>query len=128
MELSHIYSAAATRLIFQQKISLKNLTKHTTIVYIVIKYVSSLLEVTLIQGLLKLLWTVYPEGKLQWGLSLRNFQNSFNKDRSIRNTMHKKDLKFALVGGRVSEDKFYLYHSTVESRFKKDFGSDQNLS
>ena len=34
------------------------------------------------QGLLKLLWTVYSEGKLQSCLKLRNFQNPFNKDKS----------------------------------------------
>ena len=52
-----------------------------------------------IQGLLKLLWTLYPEGKLQSCLKLRNFQNPCNKDKSvcIRHTMHKKGLKFALV-------------------------------
>ena len=54
------------------------------------------------QGLLELLWTVYSEGKLQSCLKLWNFQNPFNKDksvlfRSIRHTMHKKGLKFALV-------------------------------
>ena len=32
------------------------------------------------QGLLKLLWTVYSEGKLQSCLKLRNFQTPFNKD------------------------------------------------
>ena len=36
-----------------------------------------------IQGLLKLLWTVYSEGKLQSCLKLRNFQNPFNKDKSV---------------------------------------------
>ena len=35
------------------------------------------------QGLLKLLWTVYSEGKLQSCLKLRNFQNPFNKDKSV---------------------------------------------
>ena len=35
------------------------------------------------QGLLELLWTVYSEGKLQSCLKLRNFQNSFNKDKSV---------------------------------------------
>ena len=35
------------------------------------------------QGLLKLLWTVYSEGKLQSCLKLRNFQNPFSKDRSV---------------------------------------------
>ena len=35
-----------------------------------------------IQGLLKLLWTVYSEGKLQSCLKLRN-QNPFNKDKSV---------------------------------------------
>jgi len=51
----------------------------------------------LLQGLLKLLWMVYSEGKLQSCLKLRNFQNPFNKDKSIRHTMHKKGLKFAPV-------------------------------
>ena len=36
-----------------------------------------------VQGLLKLLWTVYSEGKLQSCLKLRNFQNPFNKDKSV---------------------------------------------
>ena len=36
-----------------------------------------------IQGLLKLLWMVYSEGKLQSCLKLRNFQNPFNKDKSV---------------------------------------------
>ena len=36
-----------------------------------------------IQGLLKLLWTVYSEGKLQSCLKLRNFQNPFDKDKSV---------------------------------------------
>ena len=36
----------------------------------------------LIQGLLKLLWTVYSKGKLQSCLKLRNFQNPFNKDKT----------------------------------------------
>ena len=31
------------------------------------------------QGLLKLLWTVYSQGKLQFCLKLRIFQNPFNK-------------------------------------------------
>ena len=35
------------------------------------------------QGLLKLLWTVYSEGNLQSCLKLRNFQNPFNKDKSV---------------------------------------------
>ena len=35
------------------------------------------------QGLLKLLWTVYTEGKLQSCLKLRNFQNPYNKDKSV---------------------------------------------
>ena len=35
------------------------------------------------QGLLKLLWTVYSEGKLQSCLKLRNFQNPFNKNKSV---------------------------------------------
>ena len=35
------------------------------------------------QGLLKLLWMVYSEGKLQSCLKLRNFQNPFNKDKSV---------------------------------------------
>ena len=39
--------------------------------------------VRLNQGLLKLLWTVYSEGKLQSCLKLRNFQNPFNKDKSV---------------------------------------------
>ena len=32
------------------------------------------------QGILKLLETVYSEGRLQSCLKLRNFQNPFNKD------------------------------------------------
>ena len=35
------------------------------------------------QGLLELLWTVYSEEKLQSCLKLRNFQNPFNKDKSV---------------------------------------------
>ena len=35
------------------------------------------------QGLLKLFWTVYSEGKLQSCLKLRNFQNPLNKDKSV---------------------------------------------
>ena len=35
------------------------------------------------QGLLKLLWTVYSEGKLQSCLKFRNFHNPFNKDKSV---------------------------------------------
>ena len=35
------------------------------------------------QGLLELLWTVYSQGKLQSCLTLRNFQNPFNKDKSV---------------------------------------------
>ena len=38
---------------------------------------------SLTQGLLKLLWTVYSEGKLQSCLKSRNFQNPFNKDKSV---------------------------------------------
>jgi len=38
----------------------------------------------LLQGLLKLLWTVYSEGKLQSCLKLRNFQDPFNKDKSVK--------------------------------------------
>ena len=38
------------------------------------------------QGLLELLWTVYSEGKLQSCLKLRNFQNPFNKDKSVHTT------------------------------------------
>ena len=37
----------------------------------------------LVQGLLKLLWTVYSEEKLQSCLQLRNFQNPFNKDKTV---------------------------------------------
>ena len=46
---------------------------------------------------------------------LRNSQNPFNKDksvsRSIRHTMHKKRPKICTCC-RVSQAKFYLYHST----------------
>ena len=52
------------------------------------------------QGLLKLLWTVYSEGKLQSCLKLRNFQNPFNKDKSVGLKdipCTKKGLKFAPV-------------------------------
>ena len=35
------------------------------------------------QGLLKLLWMVYSEEKLQSCLRLRNFQTPFNKDKSV---------------------------------------------
>ena len=68
------------------------------------------------QWLLKLLWTVYSEGKLQSCLKLRNFQNPFNKDKSVkllsaafhslRHTMHKKRPKICTCC-RVSEAKFY---------------------
>ena len=37
----------------------------------------------LLQGLLKLLWTVYSEGKLQSCLKLRNCQNPFSKNKSV---------------------------------------------
>ena len=37
----------------------------------------------IIQGLLKLLWMVYLEEKLQSCLKLRNFQNPFNNDKSV---------------------------------------------
>ena len=37
----------------------------------------------LVQALLELLWMVYSEGKLQSCLKLRNFQNPFNKDKSV---------------------------------------------
>ena len=36
-----------------------------------------------IQGLLELLWTVYSEEELQSCLKLRNFENHFNKDKSV---------------------------------------------
>ena len=52
---------------------------------------------TSIQGLLKLLWTVYSEEKLQSCLKWRNFQKPSSKDKSIRQTMDKKGLKFAPV-------------------------------
>ena len=42
------------------------------------------------QGLVELLWMVYSEGKLQSCLELRNFQNPFNKDKSVGNHAHKK--------------------------------------
>ena len=35
------------------------------------------------QDLLELLWTVYSEEKLQSFLELTNFQNPFNKDKSV---------------------------------------------
>ena len=35
------------------------------------------------QGLLKLLWTVHSEGKLQSCLESRNLQNDFNKEGSV---------------------------------------------
>ena len=38
----------------------------------------------LYQGLLELLWTVYSDLKLQSCLKLRNFQNPFNKDKSVQ--------------------------------------------
>ena len=44
---------------------------------------------------------IYSEEKLQSWLKLRNFQNPFNKDKTVG---HKKGLKFALV--------VELYHST----------------
>jgi hypothetical protein len=38
-------------------------------------------------------------------------RNRFFSDFRGKNAMHKKDLKFELVAGRVSEAKFYLYQS-----------------
>ena len=58
------------------------------------------------QGLLKLLWTVYSEEKLQSCLKLRNVQNPFNK------TYHAQKRPKICTCCRVSEAKFYLYHST----------------
>ena len=42
-------------------------------------------QLELTQGLLKLLWTVYSEEKLQnfKNFKLRKFQNPFNKDKSV---------------------------------------------
>ena len=72
------------------------------------------------QGLLELLWTVYSEGRLQSFLRLRNFQNPFNKDKSLGT---KKGLKFAPVVERVSEAKFY-FNITVTSGQTLDFITD----
>ena len=66
----------------------------------------------LVQGLLKLLWTVYSEGKLQSCLKLRNFQNTFNKDKSVGLSYHAQKRPKIYNCCRVSEAKFYLYHST----------------
>ena len=50
----------------------------------------------LMQGLLELLWTVYSEEELQSCLKFKIFETPFNKGKSeIRNTIHKKGLKFA---------------------------------
>ena len=69
------------------------------------------------QGLLKLLWTVYLEGKLQTCLKLRNFQNQFDKNKSVGHTMHKKRPKIC-TGCRDSAAKIYLYHSTKIAKAK----------
>ena len=41
------------------------------------------IQFCILQGLLKLLWTVYSEEKVQSCLELRNFQNPSNKDKSV---------------------------------------------
>ena len=53
---------------------------------------------------------VYSEGKLQSCLKVRNFQNPFNKDKSVG----LEDIPCTKKGTccRVREAKFYLYHST----------------
>ena len=65
----------------------------------------------LVQKLLKLLWTVYSEETLQSCLKLGNFQNPFNKDKTvglkaIPCTKSLKGLKFApiveLVNSNIS--------------------------
>jgi len=65
----------------------------------------------LLQGLLKLLWTVYSEGKLQSCLKLRNFQDPFNKDKPVK-TYHAQKRPKICTCCRVSKGKFDLYHST----------------
>ena len=40
-------------------------------------------QLELTQWLLKLLWTVYSEEKLQSCFKLRNFQSPINKDKSV---------------------------------------------
>ena len=62
----------------------------------------------MMQGLLKLLWTVYSEGKLQSCLNLRNFQNLRISQVSIRHTMHKKTPKICICC-KVSKAKYYLH-------------------
>ena len=52
-----------------------------------------------IQRLLELLWTVYSERKLKSCLKLRNFQNPFNKVKSVGLQGTKTGLIFALVVG-----------------------------
>ena len=49
------------------------------------KHPFAITSITLLsmQGLLELLWTVYSERKLKSCLKLRNFQNPFNKDKSV---------------------------------------------
>ena len=66
------------------------------------------------QELLKLLWTVRSEGKLQSCLELRNFQNPFTKDNSVGlpKTYHAQKRPKICTCCRVSKAKFYLYHST----------------
>ena len=71
----------------------------------------------LVQKLLKLLWTVYSEETLQSCLKLRNFQNPFNKTKTvglkaIPCTKSLKGLKFAPIIDLSSEFKIYLYHSS----------------
>ena len=55
---------------------------------------------------------VYSEGKLQSCLKLGNFQNRFNKDKSVPYHAQKRPK----ICTRVSEAKSYLYHSTKKAR------------
>ena len=75
------------------------------------------------QELLKLLWTVRSEGKLQSCLELRNFQNPFTKDNSVGlpKTYHAQKRPKICTCCRVSKAKFYLYHSTKIAKARPGF-------
>ena len=63
----------------------------------------------------EVLWTVYSERKLHSCLTLKFFQNPFNKDKSVglyKIPRTKKDLKFAPAACRVRKAKLYIYHSS----------------
>ena len=58
--------------------------KHVLHSVLPIWYPFSILHISLIQGLLELVWTAYSEGKLPSSCSkLRKFQNPLKKDKSV---------------------------------------------